>query len=67
MSANSFNASNLDELDVLLDLRSVFLPCFSFGAGELGAGAGAGASGSFPPTYISSSRTGFNAEERNWS
>ena len=30
------------------------------------AGAGAGASGSFPPTYISSSRTGFNAEDRNW-
>ena len=26
MSANSFNASNLDELDVLLDLRNVFLP-----------------------------------------
>ena len=26
LSANSFHASNLDELDVLLDLRSAFLP-----------------------------------------
>ena len=43
MSANSFNASNLDELDVLLDLRILFLPFFHFWGGW-GWGLGAGAS-----------------------
>ena len=38
MSANCFNASNLDELGVLLDLRSVFLPFFTFGTGAGGWG-----------------------------
>ena len=33
--------------------------------GGLGLGLGDGASGSFPPTYISSSRTGFDAKDRN--